>query len=100
MPWAVARTTIAGMTSSGSGTVDYEAEGLSGQDALYLGIVLGVDWEHADLDTDEFPRGIEFELARPHPCPGCPMDEDEDVLAAFRAALASLPERPEPDLRA
>lgn len=67
--------------------------GLTVEDARRIGAALGVDWEEAKFDPDEFRCGIEFEIAHSHRDPARMTDDDE--LAAFRKALARLQERPD-----
>jgi hypothetical protein len=63
------------------------------EDARRIGVALGVDWEKAKFDPDEFRVGIEIELEEMHGDPARVTDDDE--LAAFKRALDTLREHPD-----
>ncbi len=66
---------------------------LTAEEARRIGVALGVDWDEVPFDPDEFRAGIQVELGKARHAPEAITDEDE--LAAFKAALAQLAERPD-----
>jgi hypothetical protein len=66
---------------------------LTMEDARRIGAALGVEWEQAKFDPEEFRMGIAVELGHGRHLPADVTDEDE--LAAFNAALAHLAECPD-----
>jgi hypothetical protein len=66
---------------------------LTMEDARRIGSALGVEWETAKFDPEEFRMGIAVELGRGRHAAADITDEDE--LAAFKAALERLAECPD-----
>jgi hypothetical protein len=66
---------------------------LTMEDARRIGSALGIDWDRARFDPEEFRMGITVELGRGRHSPADVTDDDE--LAAFKAALARLEDCPD-----
>ena len=69
-------------------------EGFTVDDARQIGEQLGIDWDAAPFDVEQFRRGLDVELEHGLRDPSTNVTED-DPLVAGKIALAHLNEFPD-----